>query len=131
MSQDDWNKQLGLYHKWAIDVGAWESGKNGVDSRISRYESADHERGLVLPEQMPLAEEITEALQDLRNKLKVLQGLVAGNPSDSGVHDFDGIDGSGSTESNIKDYFGGVEYIILGLNSFGRLISQGLAFYKR
>lgn len=131
VSQDDWNKELGLFHKWAIEAGAWESGQDGVDSRISIYESGLRRQGSPLPDQAPVPEQITDWLQNLRGKLKILQGLVAGSPSDSDADDSDWSDGSGSTESRIKKYFDSVRSIISCLNSLSSFISDALAFQSR
>ena len=116
MSQNQWHKELALFCKWAIDVGAFEYDEKGVDTRIRRFEAAERRRGSVLPKEMPLPEENLQRLQTLRNNLEDLQGLVAGNPSDSGAHDFDGSDRSGSTKGDIIDYYDRVQSTIDSLN---------------
>lgn len=42
VSPDDWRREAGYFHKWALEIGAWESGPSAVDMKISRLCQGKH-----------------------------------------------------------------------------------------
>ena len=36
VSPDDWRREVAYFHKWALEIGAWESGRSAVDMKMGR-----------------------------------------------------------------------------------------------
>ena len=91
----EWEDELGSFRVWANDIGFGKSGRDAVDSRISRYDSPPWGRN-------SSGESIQEILEELRDELREVQELVGGTLSGDagGEVSSSGVQGSDKRQSD-------------------------------
>ena len=120
VSQDKWTKELGRFHRGADEVGAWESGQDAVDSRISRYNCQT-------PTGKSAPEHLIKCLQNLRQELSEAQEEVVNTPSDS---DSKALLRK-NPEEKLEFTFCMIETTIHALDTWSECLSKSLALQEQ